>query len=71
MFTGLVGPVEVFFYWPKAVFRNFYWPGAIGPLLASSPERTDYLVDILQAKADFHYLFLGEMLIRYHPETCI
>ena len=30
MFTGPVGPVEVFFW-------NFYLPGAIGPLLASSP----------------------------------
>ena len=38
MFTGPVGPVEVLFYWPKAIFGNFYWPGAIGPLLASSPE---------------------------------
>ena len=37
MFTGPVGPVEVFFYWPEAVFRNFHRPGAIGPLLASSP----------------------------------
>ena len=37
MFTGPVGPVEVFFYWPEAIFGNFYWPGAIGPLLASSP----------------------------------
>ena len=26
MFTGPVGPVEVFFYWPKAVLGNFYWP---------------------------------------------
>ena len=38
MFTGPVGPVEVFFYWPEAVLGNFYWPGAIGPLFASSPE---------------------------------
>ena len=38
MFTGPVGPVEVFFYWPEAVFENFYWPGAIGLPLASSPE---------------------------------
>ena len=38
MFTGPVGPVEVFFYWPEAVLGNFYWPGAIGPLLASSPD---------------------------------
>ena len=37
MFTGPVGPVEVFFYWPEAVFGNFYWPGAIGLPLASSP----------------------------------
>ena len=38
MFTGPVGPVEVFFYWPEAIFGDFYWPGAIGPLLASSPD---------------------------------
>ena len=37
MFNGPVGPVEVFFYWPEAVFGNFYWPGAIGSTLASSP----------------------------------
>ena len=37
MFTGPVGPVEVHFYWPEAVFGNFYWPGACGTLLASSP----------------------------------
>ena len=37
MFTGPVGPVEVFFYWPEAVLGNFYWPGAIGLPLASSP----------------------------------
>ena len=36
--TGPVGPVEVFFYWPEAVLGNFYWPGAIGSPLASSPE---------------------------------
>ena len=35
--NGPVGPVEVIFYWPEAVFRYFYWPGAIGLLLASSP----------------------------------
>ena len=38
MFTGPVGPVEVFFYWPKAIFGNFYWPGAIGSPLAPSSE---------------------------------
>ena len=37
MFTGPVGPVEVIFYWPEAVFGNFYWPGAICLLLALSP----------------------------------
>ena len=37
MFTGPVGPVEVFFYWPEAVFGNFYWPVAIGSPLASRP----------------------------------
>ena len=38
MFTGPVGPVEVFCYWPKAVLGNFYRPGAIGSPLASSPD---------------------------------
>ena len=37
MLTSLVGPVEVFFYWPEAVLGNFYWPGAIGSPLTSSP----------------------------------
>ena len=47
MFTGPVGPVEVFFYWPEAVFGNFYWPGAIGSPLASSPglEETIFLIE--------------------------
>ena len=40
MFTGPVGPVEVFFYWPEAVLGNIYWPGAIGSPLSSSPVRT-------------------------------
>ena len=43
MFTGPVGPVEVFFYWPEAVFGNFYWPGAIGLPLASSPDIYMYI----------------------------
>ena len=38
MFTGPEGSVEVFFYWPEAVFGNFYWPGAIDSPLASSPD---------------------------------
>ena len=49
MFTGPVGPVEVFFYWPEVVFGNFYWPGAIGSPLASSPGSTkvSYIVRTL------------------------
>ena len=43
MFSGPVRPVEVFFYWPEAVFGNFYWPGAIGSPLASSPAPTTLL----------------------------
>ena len=48
MFTGPVGPVEVFFYWPEAVFGNFYWPGAIGSPLASSPVELvdDYIITL-------------------------
>ena len=38
MFTGPVGPVEVYFYWPEAVFGNFYWPRAIGSPLTASPK---------------------------------
>ena len=37
MFTGPVRPVELCFYWPKAIFGNFYWPGASISLLVSSP----------------------------------
>ena len=40
MFTGPVGPVEVFFFWPEAVLGNFYWSWAIGLPLASSPGKT-------------------------------
>ena len=47
MFTGPVGPVEVFFYWPEAVFGNFYWPGAIGSPLASSPVNTMFISTFL------------------------
>ena len=35
MFTGPVGPVEIFFDWSKVVLGNFYLPS--GLLLASSP----------------------------------
>ena len=30
MFTGPVGPVEICFYWAKAVLGNFYCPGVWG-----------------------------------------
>ena len=43
MFTGPVGPVEVLFCWPEAVLGNFYWPGAIGSPLASSPGHASYV----------------------------
>ena len=46
MLTGPVGPVEVFFYWPEAVFGIFYWPGAIGSPLALSPGMGDQYPDI-------------------------
>ena len=45
MFTGPVGPVEIIFYWPEAVFENFYWPWAIGLLLASSPGVVNLLTE--------------------------
>ena len=37
MFTCPVRPVELCFYWPEAIFGNFYWPGASISLLVSSP----------------------------------
>ena len=59
MFTGPVGPVEVIFYWPETVFGNFYWPGAIGLPLASSPvihnqlQPTDRLSIIISSSHSF------------------
>ena len=50
MFTGPVGPVEVFFYWPEAVFGKFYWPGAIGSPLASSPVNTTLSPNLKEKK---------------------
>ena len=47
MFSGPVGPVEDFFYWPEAIFGNFYWPGAIGSPLASSPARVPEILGTL------------------------
>ena len=46
MFTGPVGPVKVFFYWPEAVLGIFYWPGAIGLPLASSPDHYHFSADV-------------------------
>ena len=44
MFTDPVEPVEVSFYWPKAVLGNFYWPGISSSLLLSSPgSGTDFI----------------------------
>ena len=37
MFTGLVGPVEVFFYRPENILGDFDRPAASGSPLASSP----------------------------------
>ena len=58
MFTGPVGPVEVCFYWPEAVFGNFYWPWAIGSPLASSPADRKFLNAFrpLDTKVDFFFL---------------
>ena len=44
MFAGLVGPVEVPFYRPEAIFGSFYWPGAHGSLLPSSTVCGDGMV---------------------------
>ena len=52
MFTGPVGPVEVFFYWPEVVFGNFYWPGAIGSPLTSSPVPPWFLIEKEQCHID-------------------
>ena len=62
MFTGSVGPVEVFFYWPAAVLGNFYWPGAIGSPLASSPASViwTYFSKQLQNEALIHKSFKGD-----------
>ena len=59
MFTGPVGPVEVFIYWPEAVFGNFYWPGAIGSPLASSPQ---YVTK--------HCFYVAKAVLRLALEEC-
>ena len=59
MFTGPVGPVEVIFNWPEAIFGNFYWPGAIGLLLASTLQNKQSYVNLnwRQAVTALVYLF--------------
>ena len=52
MFTGPVGPVEVFFYWPESILGNFYWPGAIGSPLASSPGDADHFAKQSQVSCE-------------------
>ena len=55
MFTGSVRPVEDFFYWPNAVLGDFYWPGATGTLLVSSP-------------ALVYFIFCGE-IVNFQSQT--
>ena len=63
MFIGPVGPVEVFFYWPEAVFGKFYWPGAIGSPLASSPGPT--MIHIKHTGTiQPNYIYILPLLIR-------
>ena len=52
MFTSLVGPVESLFYWPEAVLGNFYWPGAIGSLLALRPVYKKYIDIVTNVNQD-------------------
>ena len=58
MFSGPVGPVEVFFYWPEAVLGNFYWPRAIGSPLASSPALHPCALDSALEGLSPFYLYL-------------
>ena len=65
MFTGPVGPVEVFFYWPEAVFGNFYWPGAIGLPLASSPAHLYQCQPCLRGMKFDSFIPLSALLVGY------
>ena len=53
MFTGPVGPVEVFFTGPKLFLGIFYWPGAIDLLLALSPV---YVLRLVKGVIEIMYL---------------
>ena len=65
MFTGPLGPVEVFFYWPEVILRNFYWPGASGSLLASSPDLITTVLDQYKMINRYIFIFLS---LTYHTE---
>ena len=73
MLTGPVGPVEVFFYWPEAVFGDFYWPGAIGSPLASSPGLLHHflptLIRILKRTEVFNQKVLRKPSLCLHCEN--
>ena len=64
MFTGPVGPVEVFFYWPEAILGNFYWPGAIGSPLASSPAQRIRLDRTIRWKPNYAVSTLFVQIIK-------
>ena len=65
MFTGPVGPVEVFFYWPETVFGNFYWPGAIGSPLASSPGvLADIWKQVVQIEVSYCFVCLTKVTLQ-------
>ena len=65
MCPGPVGPVKVFFYWPEDVFGYFYWPGAIGLLLASSPEEGFKVELVLGAHGLFNHSWIFLSLNTY------
>ena len=64
MFTGPVGPVEVFFYWPEAVFGNFYWPGAIGSPLVSSPAQVNTSICLCNLASAMLKMYLSKAVLK-------
>ena len=70
MFTGPVGPVEVFFTGPKLFFGNFYWPGAIGSPLASSPALF-HIMAYLSFQRHFPVGSLTLVLFEMVNESCL
>ena len=69
MFTGPVRPVEVFVYWPEAVLGNFYWPGAIGSPLASSPVYKKTLSKVISLWEIWISIFIACIGIQGHSCT--